>query len=335
MKKLTLIISFLIALALLSACATATTAAPTAFPEITSTSIPTSIPPTATIAPSPTVDPNMPVGATGKDANNNWIKPLLDASGKQVVSENGQPVNETWETYSSGPNGETINGWFVDHIKNPTVPGGIPFEDAPQKTLKPSAMVIDFKVKDGIKAPYLEHMAGSDSQGDFTYSTNALNILMDRYYGKSPSSISTSELRDFLNNKFPNDFSISLTDAQGNPHTIYGDEKFTIVLVDPVDIPNSDFIPVRPNQSTILSFTTFDDKAHSVTILVANTIPFDQLSTEDFMRVVFNPYGHVLAFSDLNPKLWVQEPETAAEATSFATLGLKGSSPYFTLSDSP
>ena len=83
MKKLFLIISLLIALSLLSACATPVTATPTAFPEATSTSIPTSIPPTATIEPSPTVDPNMPEGATGKDANGNYTK-----------AENG--VNVVW-----------------------------------------------------------------------------------------------------------------------------------------------------------------------------------------------------------------------------------------------
>ena len=73
MKKLSLIILLLIALALLSACATAITATPTAFAETTSTSIPTSIPPTATIEPSPTVDPNMPIGATGKDAQGYYL----------------------------------------------------------------------------------------------------------------------------------------------------------------------------------------------------------------------------------------------------------------------
>jgi len=83
MKKLSLIISLLIASTLLSACATPMTATPTAFSETTSTSVPTSIPPTATIEPSPTVDPSMPEGATGKDAEGNWIK-----------TENG--VNVTW-----------------------------------------------------------------------------------------------------------------------------------------------------------------------------------------------------------------------------------------------
>ena len=67
MKKLSLIISLLIALALLFSCATATTATPTAFAETTPTSTQTSIPPTATIEPSPTVDPNIPEGATGKN----------------------------------------------------------------------------------------------------------------------------------------------------------------------------------------------------------------------------------------------------------------------------
>ena len=74
MKKLLLIISLLIALALLSSCATATTVTPTALVEASPTSTPTSIPPTATIEPSPTVDPNMPEGATGKDANGNYTK---------------------------------------------------------------------------------------------------------------------------------------------------------------------------------------------------------------------------------------------------------------------
>ena len=123
MKKLVLIISLLIALALLSSCSTPMSATPTALAETTPTSTPTSIPPTATIEPSPTVDPNMPKGTTGKDLQGHYIKPLLDASGKQVIAENGQLMNETYLTFPSGPNGEKITGWFVNHVKNPN---GIP-----------------------------------------------------------------------------------------------------------------------------------------------------------------------------------------------------------------
>ncbi len=93
MKRLFLIISLLIALALLSACATPMTATPTALAVTTPTSTPILIPPTATIEPSPTVDPNMPEGATGKDANGNYTK-----------TENGMTVVwnkdlNTWERH--------------------------------------------------------------------------------------------------------------------------------------------------------------------------------------------------------------------------------------------
>jgi hypothetical protein len=93
MKKFLLIIFLLIALALLSACATPMTATPTALIVTTPTSTPTSIPPTATIEPSPTVDPNMPEGATGKDVNGNYTK-----------TENGLTVTwnadlKTWERH--------------------------------------------------------------------------------------------------------------------------------------------------------------------------------------------------------------------------------------------
>ena len=75
------------------------TATPTVLVETTSTSIPTSIPPTATIEPSPTVDPNMPKGATGKDANGNYTK-----------MENGVTVTwnaelNTWERSITNNNG--------------------------------------------------------------------------------------------------------------------------------------------------------------------------------------------------------------------------------------
>jgi hypothetical protein len=278
------------------------------------TSMPTEIPPT----PSETPDPNRPPDATGQDKDG-YYKEIDGVKYRQVLDSKSNVL---------------VDGWFGDHIKNPTYKGGIPSMDEPGFSLKP-AMPIYFRVKDGITAMYLVHVTNLDFKGGNTYSVNAMDTLMSRYYGKPLSHISTTELRNFFNNIFPNEFSVSLTDAQGNTHAIYGDTSFTIVLVDPADIPNPDLnIPNRPNQPNILAFTIFDDAAHSVTILVANTAPIDSLSDQQFINTILIPYGHVLVFPDLNPSLWRANPGMASNATSFATMAFKGT-PYFTLSDSP
>jgi len=123
-----LIISLLVALALLSACATATTATPTTFIETTSTSTPTSIPPTATIEPSPTIDPNMPAGAAGKDAEGYY----MDAGSVRYRAETVQIGNET------------TTFWMTTQMKNGPimlVDGQITLEGAP------SSVPIDIRSK--------------------------------------------------------------------------------------------------------------------------------------------------------------------------------------------
>ena len=331
------LISFLAIIMVLTACQpfveskpATSTAIPTATVEVlpTSTTAPTQIPAT----PTATSDPNMPKSATGKNANNNWIKPLLDANGNLLKDHLGNQVYATWETYPVGINGQTITGWFVNHIRNGI---NIPIVDA--INLLKAGMPMHFMVKEKIVAKYLEHKPNTGADPGVDYLGNVQALLESRYYEKPFHQISTSEGMDFLTTIFPNNFAKPVTDAQGNSHTIYGDESFTVVLADPSDIPNPDF--VIPNDSgpatSILSATIFDDEHRSVTILVANTKPYP-LSDQDLIGTILRPLGHDIVFADLSQKAWKNALYSQiGNADSFAYMALKGTPSYFTLSDLP
>lgn len=90
------------------------TASPIPPPTPTSTPIPTASPiPSPTLTATPTEDPlaGAPEGATAKDANGNWTRPLVDAAGAPILDENGKAILETYLTFEVGPNGETISAW--------------------------------------------------------------------------------------------------------------------------------------------------------------------------------------------------------------------------------
>ncbi len=327
MKRL---ISFIALIFVLTACAPAISAAATTAtiedpPKSTATL--TQIPATSTA----THDPNMPEGATGKDKDGNWIKPLLDASGKQVIAENGQPMNETWLTFPSGPNGETVTGWF----KSGTPDGSIPTIE-PVGLIKKAGLWINVLVKEGIDVKYLHHPPTPAGESGLSFPGIAQMTLEERYFRKPIQRISYSESLDFLTNIFPDNYKISLTDAYGNPHTIYGDEKFTIFLVNAADIPNPDF--VQPKLSIkgdhILSVTSFDDDAHSATILVAITDPNLLQDPPSLMLTLLTPYGHLLVYPDLSQKAWDGSLQIAI-AQRFAYWALKDNPSYITLTNTP
>lgn len=308
---------FILLIFLLSACASAQNT-PVIVPTATSVVVkktPTPRPsstPEATRTPDPMA--NAPDGADGYET----------VDGKVVFFKLG--VDGKTHNYDTGfktPESEII--WASSHIKNPTFKGGIPSVDEPGYGLQP-AIPINIQVKLGIQAPYIEHISNPDYTGGQTYSMNAHRVLRLR--------MGITDQLKFNLEIFPDKFEIQLTDKQGNPHTIYGDTSFKIILVDPADIPNPDFQVPKKNPN-ILSFTIFDDKAHTVTILVANTKPIDQLSDEEFMNTLLYQYGHILVFSDLSQDVWWADPGKASVATSFATMSRKGSPKYFELSPSP
>ena len=87
----------------LSSCVGLATPAPTLVPTSTSTLLPSATP-SPTLTPTATVDPNMPEGATGKDAQGNWLK---------TVAENGEETTYVYrEIVPSDQNAPVYSGWF-------------------------------------------------------------------------------------------------------------------------------------------------------------------------------------------------------------------------------
>lgn len=280
--------------------------------------------PTATVTENPLA--GAPEGTTAKDKDGNWIRPATNPDGTPLIDSKGKQVYETWLTFPSGPSGETISGWFENHVKDGTsIPilqeGGSVKEGLPMQ----------FVVKDGVAAPYLKHepLTGVEPGG---FMGTVEMLLWQRYNLEQAQPV---ELGNFFKEIWPNNFSINLVDAQGNPHTIYSDTSFTVVLVNPLDIPEPDFSFGKLGTSGIYYNTTFDDVSHSVTILMATDKPFDTFSNQEKMKFLLNQIGHILVFPDLDPTLWKTDTSKAAQATSLATMSLKGNLPYFILSDSP
>ncbi len=128
MSRFLLVLSFSL---VMSACivpvGSAQTTSPTASaPESTPTPQPTEAPTTTptppaseTATPTPKAeDPNMPEGATGKDAKGNYIKTVTD--------ENGKTTEYAWTSLKDAKGEVLFEGWTI--LKTP---GGIPLIDWP------------------------------------------------------------------------------------------------------------------------------------------------------------------------------------------------------------
>ena len=206
MRKLSLTISLLIVLSLLSACAAATTATPTAFTEASpaSTLMPTSIPPTVTMEPSPTVDPNMPEGATGKDAQGNWTK-----------TENG--IQVTWNA--------ELNSWMRSLIVNDQ---GIPVSPVTQK------LEYHFYVSDAVAgAMQVDSISYHGSPGNSPGYENAIFVKMQSLLEKSP------DWNNYVNT-LGTEISIPFTTSEGPQIMIVGNSKIAKIEVDIIDKPIGD-----------------------------------------------------------------------------------------------
>jgi hypothetical protein len=315
----------------LTACAPVAIAVPSAEAAVTLTPTPI-LEATATAMARPTATENPLAGApdetaTGKDAKGNWIRPATNPDGTPLLDSKGKQVFETWYTFSSGPSGETLSGWFEDHIRNGDY---IPILQAGGSVKE--GLPMQFKVKDGINAKYLEHepLTGAEPGG---FMGTVEMLLWNRYNMEQTQKVS---LGDFFKTIWPNNFSINLTDAQGKQHTIYGDTLFTVVLVDPSDISEPDWtLPNRSGPATkILSKAIYDNEKNEVTILVANTKPVDQWSDQDFIDSILWPYGYALLLPYQTRETLNTYSPNHVNAGSLANMALKGD-PYFVISDSP
>ena len=245
-----LVSMWLLFIFLSSACATSVAEVP-ATSTIT-LSFPPSLTPTITPIPSETPDPNIPEGATRKDSEGNYIK---------AVTENGKEVTYTWETISTGHSGETMTDWFTSHVENPTYKGGIPAIEQPANGYDP-IISINFKVKEGIQAPFIQHTSNLESSSGLNFTRLLDTTLMERHYEKSIRKLSTDEMRQYYKDLYAGKISIPVTDENGDTYNllINDNTRANIYLVNPEDI-TPDF------HSAFLSSVTRYDNKDTLTIL--------------------------------------------------------------------
>ena len=273
--------------------------------------------PEATATPTEAPDPNMPPGATGKDAQGNYIK---------AVTENGKPVTYTSEAVPTGSNGETKNMWVTSHVINPTFNGGIPAIDQLGDGYQPK-ISIHFEVKEGILAPSLEHIQNPAPMNGATTFSNILYItLMERYFTKSFMKIPNSDMVQFGKDWNAGKISIPVTDANGNTYDLPINDKTqaNIILVHPEDI-TSDF-----HLGFLSSVTSYKDGV--LTIAVASTTPPESLSKEDFSFLILNTLMQIfvtqnqsLAYFNNNKVSLVQR------LGQLENLAVNGQNPLFTI----
>ena len=252
MKKLSLIISLLIALALLPACATATTVTPTAFAETSPTAKPTSIPPTAMVEPSPTVDPNMPEGATGKDANGNWIN----------------EKNEIWNP--------ELNAWMRSLIVN---------DQGISVSLVTPKLQYHFYVSDAVAgASEVDSISYHGSAGNSPGYENAILAKMQSVLEKSP------DWNNYVNT-LGTEISIPFTTSEGPQIMTVGNNTITKIEVDIIDKPIGDGFHTWYNSTnTKIQSRMFSDKDGNVHVWHVIGKPINQCTPQELAELLlFGP----------------------------------------------
>ena len=137
--------------------------------ETTPTPKPTDIP----VTPTETPDPNMPPGATGKDAQGNWIK---------TVTENGKQAEYVWKDIQVSRE-TTVNGWFTSHILSGD---SIPLIDADTVDGYTKTVPFTFDFQEGVNGPNLNHTEIQLPRQDIpSFSRIYITMLENAYYGKS------------------------------------------------------------------------------------------------------------------------------------------------------
>ncbi len=298
MKQLSI---FLLLSIFLASCGTL--AAPQPIVTFTPTLIPKTATPLPTNTPEPTStkDPmaGAPYGADGVET----------IDGKEVfykLGEDGKTHN--YDTGFKDPEGNII--WVSSHTKGneyiPMLPGGGIVEEG---------FPMQFFVQDGLDLGFISHTPGSGMKAG-GYMGAVEMVLYNRYKLEHPGTTR----QDFWNDIWPGQYNVTVTDAEGNVHSITSDTAFKIILVGREIISNPDFQIPKKNPE-ILSRTIFDHDANTVTILVANTK--SALSDVDFMNTLLFPFGHIMVFSDLSQDAWWADPGKAMNAGTFSHTALK------------
>ena len=238
---------------------------------------------------------NMPDGATGRDADGNWTR---------TVTENGGPVVETWRTIPTGDNGETMTGWFGDHVIGAQYNGGMPAIDQEADGYG-QRISIHFEVKDGIDAPFIHHTSSLGSSTSLDFTRLLFTRLLERYYKKPFTNITDSEYTQFRADLYDSTsqnygkLSIPVTDANGNTFNlmINDNTRINIYLVNPEDItPDLKAADMR-------SVTTGDNQ-ETLTIIIADTKQVASLSDPDFADLILFSAMKAIVYQDQSQKAY-------------------------------
>ena len=299
----------------------------TATPDTGATVTPTTAP---TKESSPTVDPNMPEGATGKDAQGNWIKPLLDTSGKPVV-ENGTPLYEKWVSVHFAGDLENVTGhWFGPHGTTPLIE-----HCNSSDSLKSDYLNLQFELSDGISGPNIIQVH-DDSQGELSGPTLASLIysaLGTRYLADHSGQTGV----DFYN-AFKSSDGISYPFDTSDGSFVYNN-KTGKIIVRGVDLQTAQNDPRfwKRNFGSInqqIYTMTTGDKTGDAISYIASTIPFASMTRQQIQQAVLMSFAEIISGKD-TPVTHEPYGKFMNNWSFFADSADKGAHPVIEISTTP
>ena len=310
------------------------TATPLATIASTSTPVLTATP-TITPTPTNTPDPNMPADAMRKDANENWIKPAVDASGKPLLDEHNNPIYDIWETIHFVGDPENVTGhWFAPHVINGSLNGGIPLHlsgDDPYGYPDMIPMFINFI--DGMIGPYFEHPAAPGKGAGASF-TGFLNTEIGKRYWQDTygTNETNNTLPETLTKMENGELSIPFDGPAGSFVFKPGDKGGLIVnvlndwdAVDPAKDPRfMEWSYYDPNGAKFRSMTIGNNSGDTVVYIVSQK-PISTLTTDEIDTMILFAFARVIMNHDQSLKYFIDNQQISHEIRSFVENAKLGS----------
>ena len=334
MNSYKLIVLCLFLTMVVTACANVTTPTPISSFTATSVSTPTLIPITPTVAaptvePTPTVDPNMPKDATGKDAQGNWTK------------DNG---TSTWRDIhlNNTPEG-TISGWFTSHILDGTLDGGIPLA---RDDVAKDSVPFYFDFQEGVSGPYLRHPQQVYGPNIPAFEYFVMGDIIQQYFQQSEDKIPREEGPPFYEKWSSKDgIFLPVTTRTGSFDVKLGQDHGYIFHAIPWDEADPAVHPEfnetqddLAGKSVLYRWTLTADANDNLVCIGAVKDP-SKLTVDQFYTWILNPLYKVV--SDWNaPVEWRLAKTnhhwfTSGTAYIYFVQGRQGAAPEFTIEQSP